>query len=95
MIAYPAPAEDGARSRNITCARQTLLEHGLRIPEDMSLAGYDDLPPAVDIGLTTVHVPHEELGRTAVRLALQRETEGWAAATVLGTHIVVRESART
>jgi LacI family transcriptional regulator len=36
------------------------------------MVGFDDLPPAADIGLTTVHVPHEELGRTAVRMALQR-----------------------
>ena len=75
-------------------ARQALLEHGLRVPDDISLAGYDDLPPAEDIGLTTVHVPHEELGRTAVRLALRRGTGGEPAHVVLGTHIVVRGSVR-
>ena len=77
-------------------ARQALLERGLRVPDDISLVGYDDLPPAEDIGLTTVHVPHEELGRTAVRLALERES-GSAAEPVhvlLGTHIVVRSSVR-
>lgn len=73
---------------------QALTEKGLRVPEDVSLVGYDDLPPAEDIGLTTVHVPHEELGRTAVRLALERENDDSAepAHIVLGTHIVVRDS---
>lgn len=74
-------------------ARQALLEHGLQIPRDISLVGYDDLPPAADIGLTTVHQPHEELGRTAVRLALQSEADGSAAThVVLGTYVVVRDS---
>lgn len=77
-------------------ARQALREHGLRVPDDISLVGYDDLPPAEDIGLTTVHVPHEELGRTAVRLALERErgTTDGSGHVMLGTHIVVRTSVR-
>ncbi|MEO3755529.1 LacI family DNA-binding transcriptional regulator [Streptomyces sp. B6B3] len=75
-------------------ARQALREHGLRIPDDVSLAGFDDLPPAADIDLTTVHVPHEELGRTAVRLALRREAPGSVQHVTLGTHIVVRDSVR-
>jgi LacI family transcriptional regulator len=77
-------------------ARQALLERGLRIPDDISMIGYDDLPPSADIGLTTVHVPHEELGRTAVRLALEREENSTAPPqhVVLGTHIVVRDSVR-
>ncbi|GAA1310321.1 LacI family DNA-binding transcriptional regulator [Saccharothrix xinjiangensis] len=77
-------------------ARQALREHGLRIPDDVSLVGFDDLPPAADIDLTTVHVPHEELGRTAVRMALQRarDKSGLPERVVLGTHIVVRDSVR-
>ncbi|MET8992668.1 LacI family DNA-binding transcriptional regulator [Nonomuraea wenchangensis] len=86
-------------------AIQALREHGLRVPEDISIVGYDDVPPAQDLGLTTVHLPHDELGRTAVRLALGRLTpgppspgapDGAGAARVLtlGTHIVVRGSVR-
>lgn len=77
-------------------ARQALAERGLRVPDDVSLVGYDDLPPAEDIGLTTVHVPHVELGRTAVRLALERESSRATGPTqvMLGTHIVVRDSVR-
>ncbi|MEV4178864.1 LacI family DNA-binding transcriptional regulator [Nonomuraea sp. NPDC049709] len=76
-------------------ARQALREHGLRVPDDVSMVGFDDLPPSADIDLTTVHVPHEELGRTAVRLALERGKSGNPAQHVmLGTHIVVRDSVR-
>jgi LacI family transcriptional regulator len=76
-------------------ARQALLESGLRVPDDISLIGYDDLPPATDIGLTTVHLPHDELGRTAVRLALRRPHEPADEHVVLGTHVVVRDSVGT
>lgn len=77
-------------------ARQALREHGRNIPDDVSLIGYDDLPPAADIGLTTVHLPHDELGRTAVRLALRPDrTDPVGDHVVLGTHVVVRDSVRT
>ncbi|WP_431907773.1 LacI family DNA-binding transcriptional regulator [Nonomuraea jabiensis] len=68
-----------------------LREAGLRVPEDVSVAGYDDIPLAADLvpGLTTVHIPTEELGRTAVRLALDL---GRPQHVILGTHIVVRGS---
>ncbi|GAA2111283.1 LacI family DNA-binding transcriptional regulator [Streptomyces synnematoformans] len=75
-------------------ARAALRERGLSVPEDVSMVGFDDLPPSADIDLTTVHVPHEELGRTAVRLALKSETPGSAEHVLLGTHIVVRNSVR-
>jgi LacI family transcriptional regulator len=44
--------------------------------------------------LTTVNIPHEELGRTAVRLALHRDEFPESQHQVLGTHIVVRDSTR-
>lgn len=73
-----------------------MREHGRNIPDDVSLIGYDDLPPAADIGLTTVHLPHDELGRTAVRLALRPDrTDPVGDHVVLGTHVVVRDSVRT
>ncbi|QFY12080.1 LacI family DNA-binding transcriptional regulator [Nonomuraea phyllanthi] len=75
-------------------ARAALRERGLRVPDDVSLVGFDDLSPAEDIDLTTVHVPHEELGRTAVRLALGSEKPGTAQHVLLGTHIIVRDSVR-
>jgi LacI family transcriptional regulator len=75
-------------------ARRAILEHGLRLPEDLSMVGFDDLPPSADIGLTTVHLPHEEAGRTAVRLALDPHLPGSSTHLMIGTHLVVRASVR-
>ncbi|WP_203453624.1 substrate-binding domain-containing protein [Jiangella aurantiaca] len=60
----------------------------------MSVAGYDDITLAGELlpGLTTVHVPHRELGRTAVRQALHRHEDGVSQHVTLGRHIVVRDS---
>jgi len=47
---------------------QALREAGLRVPDDVALAGFDDVPIArfLDPPLTTVGVPIAELGRQAV-----------------------------
>jgi LacI family transcriptional regulator len=58
------------------------------------MVGFDDLPPSADIDLTTVHLPHEEAGRTAVRLALDPEATGGSKHVMMGTHLVVRDSVR-
>ncbi|WP_052851935.1 LacI family DNA-binding transcriptional regulator [Streptomyces avicenniae] len=49
-----------------------LRDRGLRIPDDVSVAGFDDLPFAVDTtpALTTVRVPLTDAGAHAGRLAL-------------------------
>lgn len=51
-------------------ALQAAQEQGLRVPEDISIVGFDDLPLAArtDPPLTTVRQPLQEMGR----LALQR-----------------------
>jgi len=71
-----------------------LKEAGLRVPEDVSVVGFDDVPFAADLtpGLTTVRVPYEELGRTAVRLALRDRSEPDGDHVVLSTQLVVRRS---
>lgn len=75
-------------------ALTALHEAGLSVPQDVSLAGYDDIPFARDLhpALTTVHVPYEELGRLAVRTALGRTGEARDEHLLLGTHVVVRDS---
>jgi LacI family transcriptional regulator len=47
---------------------------GLRVPEDLAIVGYNDIPLAARLvpGLTTVHVPTNEFGSAAVRMLLDQ-----------------------
>jgi LacI family transcriptional regulator len=49
---------------------QSLLQHGIRVPADVSLVGYDDIPFAryLSVPLTTVRRPHYEMGTTAAQM---------------------------
>lgn len=51
---------------------------GLRIPEDVAIVGYNDIPLASRLvpGLTTVHVPIHEFGAVAARLLLEQILTG-------------------
>jgi LacI family transcriptional regulator len=53
-------------------AMQVLQAAGLRIPEDISIVGFDDLPGATQVHptLTTVRQPIAEMGRAAVNTLL-------------------------
>ncbi|MFD4530949.1 LacI family DNA-binding transcriptional regulator [Kitasatospora sp. NPDC058397] len=70
-----------------------LREHGISVPEQVSVIGFNDLPGAEDLrpGLTTVRIPHLDLGRTALRLALHRPGPEPQRA-VLATELVPRGS---
>ncbi len=71
-------------------------ELGLRVPEDLSVVGYDDLPLAGWIGpeLTTVHQPLHEMAGTATRMLLDlaRGDRPVNQRLDLATELVVRES---
>jgi LacI family transcriptional regulator len=71
----------------------SLRDHGLRVPEDVSVAGFDDLPVARDVtpALTTVRVPMVEMGRQSMRLAL-RDPKAPYELVRLETELVERRS---
>jgi LacI family transcriptional regulator, galactose operon repressor len=52
--------------------------HGLRIPEDLAIVGYNNIPLASRLipGLTTVRVPAHEFGIVAARLLLDQIESG-------------------
>lgn len=51
---------------------------GVRVPQDVSITGFDDLELAeiVSPGLTTIHVPHREMGQGAARLLVDMRNGG-------------------
>ena len=77
-------------------AIQAARARGLRVPEDLSIVGFDDVEHATIVTptLTTVRQPLAEMGRTAVSL-LNRLLEGQSFETLhveLATRLVVRDS---
>jgi LacI family xylobiose transport system transcriptional regulator len=71
-------------------------ERGIRVPEQLSIVGYDDVPLAQwsSPSLTTVHQPLQKMAEEAARLIL-RLRDGADAPTSrmdLATHLVVRDS---
>ncbi|MFF3830060.1 LacI family DNA-binding transcriptional regulator [Streptomyces sp. NPDC002458] len=69
-------------------------ERGLRIPEDISVAGFDDLPFSVDAvpALTTVRLPLFEAGARAGRLAMGKETPPPGGIATIGAELMERGS---
>jgi len=55
-------------------AMQAIKEKGLRIPEDIGLVGYDDIPfsSLISPSLTTIRLKKQELGAESVKLLLSR-----------------------
>ncbi len=75
-------------------------EMGLRIPQDLSVIGYDDLPFSNNqtISLTTMHQPIYEMGQESMRMILnriQKRTEEPVQVKVLASHLVERESVKS
>ncbi len=76
---------------------QALAERGLRCPEDVAVAGFDDFPWATSFQprLTVVAQPGYALGQTAAALLFERMHKGFGGTPerrVLPTTILVRDS---
>ncbi|MFC4079614.1 LacI family DNA-binding transcriptional regulator [Amycolatopsis samaneae] len=72
---------------------EAAASRGLRVPEDLAVVGFDDLPAAAGAGLTTVRQPMTQKGQQAARLLL--DTIGGEPGThvvTLPTELVVRGS---
>lgn len=78
-------------------AIKVLREAGLRVPEDVAVVGFDDIPLAsmVEPPLTTVRQPIEQLGSMAVELLvslMENPGEETVHRVVLPTELVIRAS---
>lgn len=71
-------------------------EHGLRVPDDVSVVGYDDVPVALlsRPQLTTIHQPLKQMAVLAARIVVQLAEGGTVEQERmdLATHLVVRDS---
>jgi LacI family transcriptional regulator len=71
-------------------------EHGLRIPDDISIIGFDDIPQAslVYPKLTTVRQPLDQMGRVAVKMLLEQieDRSRPPQRITLTTELVIRDS---
>ena len=70
-------------------------ELGLRVPQDISIVGFDDIDLAsiVSPRLTTVHVPHRRMGKRAAELLIEMiSTRTIATSHEIAFEIVDRES---
>lgn len=77
-------------------AMRAMQEHGIRVPEDISVIGFDGLPFSAmsDPPLTTVNVPCADIGRWAVDI-LHQQIRGRIRATskiLVSTQLHVRKS---
>lgn len=77
-------------------AQQAIRQAGLRIPDDIAIVGFDDLPQAAlaDPPLTTVQQPMEELGAVAVDI-LHDQLCGagtWSRQIILPVELILRTS---
>ncbi len=77
---------------------EAVRDCGLRIPENISVVGFDDIPQASHVRptLTTVRQPLEQMGRMAARMLLDNiKNPGRVAKRVeLSTSLIIRESCR-
>lgn len=69
-------------------------DRGLRIPDDLSVVGFDDIPQAASIypALTTVRQPLEQMGRVATQMLLRLIDKGAAERAELDTELIIRNS---
>ena len=77
-------------------AIDALRESGLRVPQDVSVTGHNDMPlmDRIEPALTTIRIQHHEMGRSAAQLLLQAMANPSRANTtiVLRPELVVRGS---
>lgn len=77
-------------------ALQAARDLGIRVPEDLSIIGFDDIPLCryITPTLTTMRVPVTEMGEEAAHLllAIMEGAEDGGGSRVLPTQLVVRDS---
>ena len=100
LLALPQPPTAVITSNDLTAigALATIHEAGLKVPEDLSLVGFDDISFAhlTQPPLSTVILSRTQLAVTAFAAleALIRKEEGPHVDYTISTHLVLRGSTR-
>ncbi|MFZ1005427.1 MAG: LacI family DNA-binding transcriptional regulator [Candidatus Sulfotelmatobacter sp.] len=107
LLGYPYAKQLLARNKPFTAlfayndisalgAIRALQEHGLRVPQDVSIVGFDDIPSAAfNIpSLTTVRQPLVRMGQVAAETLLERINgkDDYPSTIAIEPELVIRES---
>lgn len=94
----PTDRPDGIFAANDVLAlgtMQSLISHGIRVPDDISVVGYDDIEFAAAglVPLTSIRQPSREMGIAAARLLLDGMHDGGAVQAIrFMPELIVRQS---
>jgi LacI family transcriptional regulator len=100
LLALPKPPTAIFASNDVSAfgVMEAVRDLGLRIPDDISIVGFDDIHQASQVNppLTTVRQPLEEMGRTAAAMLLDyiADPEKPVERIDLPTQLIVRGSTR-
>jgi LacI family transcriptional regulator len=106
-LGYPVPPQLLAQKKPFTAlvsyndiaaigAIRALRDHGLRVPDDVSVVGFDDIQGAAyhTPSLTTIRQPLNSMGNTAARILLERIRGGkdYPDEVPIVPELIIRES---
>lgn len=98
LLALPSPptAVFAANDLSAFGVIAAVREAGLRVPDDVSVIGFDDIPMAAQVHppLTTIRQPFQQMARSAVNTLLSRidGNDSASARTTLPAELVTRNS---
>jgi LacI family transcriptional regulator len=98
LLALPDPPTAIFAANDVSAfgVMEAVRDQGKRIPNDISIVGFDDIPQAGQVHppLTTVRQPLEAMGRTAARMLLEllADPERRPERVELPTELIVRDS---
>jgi len=98
LLSLPQPPTAIFASNDVSAfgVMESVRDLGLRIPDDISVVGFDDIPQASQVNppLTTVRQPLEDMGRRAARMLLEyiADPDRPAQRIDLPTELIVRAS---